>query len=67
MDTSDTVRLISGAVLIAVGVPLFFLAKYLLASEENKKRIARSLKIVGMIWMSVGVILYLVTFLIDIF
>ena len=63
MDITDTIRLISGALLIAIGVPLFYLARYLLASEENKKRIARGLKVVGIVWMSVGVILYLVVLL----
>ena len=63
MDITDTIRLISGAVLIAIGVPLFYLARYLLASEENKKRIARGLKVVGIVLMSVGVILYLVVLL----
>jgi uncharacterized protein YjeT (DUF2065 family) len=67
MDTTNTICLVSGAILIAIGVPLLFVARYLLASEENKKRIARSLKIIGIIWMSVGVVLYLVTLLTNIF
>ena len=55
----NTIHLVLGAVLIAIGVPLFSLARYLLASEENKKRIARGLKVIALIWMSMGVILYL--------
>lgn len=55
----DTIRLVIGAVLIAIGVPLFYLARYLLASEENKKRIARGLKVIAIVWMSIGVIFYL--------
>ena len=59
MDITDTIRLVSGAVLISVGVPSFYLARYLLAPEEKKKRIAQSLKVISIIWMSVGVIFYL--------
>jgi len=59
MDLSDTIRLVAGAALISVGVPVFFLARYLLAPEEKKKRIARGLKAIGIIWMSAGVMLYL--------
>ena len=55
----DLIRLVIGAVLIAIGVPLFSLARYLLAPEEKKKRIARGLKVIAIIWMSIGVILYL--------
>ena len=55
----DTIRLVIGAVLIAIGVPLFTLARYLLAPEEKKKRIARGLKFIAIVWMSIGVILYL--------
>jgi hypothetical protein len=62
MDTTDLVRLVIGAVLITIGVPLFYLARYLLASQENKKRIAQGLKIIGIVWMSAGVILYLAVF-----
>ena len=55
----DTIRLVIGAVLIAIGVPLFYLTRYLLASEENKKRMARGLKVIAIVWISIGVILYL--------
>jgi hypothetical protein len=63
----DTIRLVSGAVLIAIGVPLFSLARYLLASEEKKKRIARGLKVIAIVWMSIGVILYLAVLFTHIF
>jgi len=66
MET-DTIRLVIGAVLIAIGVPLFSLARYLLAPEENKKRMARGLRVIAIVWMSVGVILYLVVLLTHIF
>jgi hypothetical protein len=67
MDITDTIRLVSGAVLISVGVPFFYLARYLLAPEEKKKRIAQSLKFISIIWMSVGVIFYLVVLFTHIF
>jgi hypothetical protein len=67
MDITDTIRLVSGAVLISVGVPLFYLARYLSAPEEKKKRIAQSLKVISIVWMSVGVIFYLIVLLTHIF
>jgi len=63
----DTIRLVSGAILIAIGVPLFSLARYLLAAEEKKKRIARGLKVIAIVWMSIGVILYLAVLFTHIF
>ena len=59
----DTVRWITGAVLIAVGVPLFFLARYFEAPENKKQQRARMLKLIGIVWMAVGVLLYLVNLL----
>ncbi len=56
---ANAIRLVSGAVLIAVGAPVFFLAKYLLAPEESKKRLARRLSVIGIAWMAVGIVLYL--------
>ena len=53
-------RWVIGAILIAIGVPLYFLARYFEASEESKKRRIRDLKGIAIVWMSVGVILYLV-------
>ena len=43
----DTIRLVIGAVLIAIGVPLFTLARYLLAPEEKKKRMENMRKVVS--------------------
>jgi hypothetical protein len=60
MDNNSLIRLMIGAVLIAIGVPVFYLARYFLASEDKKKRMARGLKIISVIWMSVGLILYIV-------
>jgi heme/copper-type cytochrome/quinol oxidase subunit 2 len=56
----DTYRWVIGAVMIAIGLPLYFLARYLEASEDTKKRRVRDLKLIAIIWMAVGVIIYLV-------
>jgi hypothetical protein len=54
------IRWAIGAVLIAIGVPLYFLARYFEASQDSKKRRIRDLKGIAIAWMSVGVIIYLV-------
>ena len=54
------IRWVIGAVLIAVGVPLYFLARYFDASEDTKRRRVRDLKGIAIVWMAVGVIVYLV-------
>jgi hypothetical protein len=59
----DTIRIVIGAVLIAIGIPTFGLARYFSASEEKKKRIVLGLKIIGILWMLIGVILYIIAFL----
>jgi hypothetical protein len=58
MDTGSLIIFAIGAVLIAIGVPLFSIGRYLLAPEDNKKQKARGIKIIGIIWMAVGVLLY---------
>ncbi len=50
----NTIRWVVGAVLIALGVPLFFLARYLEAPEVSRKKSERALKVVAIIWMLVG-------------
>jgi uncharacterized protein YjeT (DUF2065 family) len=57
MDT-DTIRWIVGAVLIAIGVPFFYLGNYLSAPEDRKKQKAAEIKLLGLIWMVAGVLLY---------
>ncbi len=57
-------RWIIGAVLIAVGLPLFFVGRYLSAPEDKKKQKARDIKIIGIIWMAVGVLIYIVALLV---
>jgi hypothetical protein len=48
-----------GVVMIAIGLPLFYIARYLLTPEDKKKQKARDLKVIGIIWMVVGVVIYL--------
>ncbi|MBK5254234.1 MAG: hypothetical protein JJE03_07245 [Peptostreptococcaceae bacterium] len=60
MDTSSAIRIVIGAMLIAIGLPFFALTRYFLAPEDKKKQMARRIKIIAITWMSVGVILYLV-------
>ncbi len=54
----DTIRWVIGAVLIAVGVPLYFMARYFEVSEGSKKRRIRDLKAVAIVWMALGVVIY---------
>jgi predicted nucleic acid-binding Zn ribbon protein len=58
MDTASLIFMAIGAVMIAVGVPLFAVGRYLLAPEDKKKQRARGIKVVGIIWMAVGVLIY---------
>ena len=60
MDTNRLIIWVIGAVLIAIGLPLYYLARYFEASEDTKKRRVRDLKGIAILWMSVGVIIYLV-------
>jgi len=60
MDTSSAIRIVIGAVLIAIGLPLFALARYFSAPEDKKNQMARGMKIIAITWVSVGVLLYLV-------
>jgi hypothetical protein len=60
MDVSGLILWTMGAVMIAIGVPLFYLGRYLLAPEDEKKRKAWGLKVIGIVWMAVGVLIYLV-------
>lgn len=59
MDVSKLVTLLMGEVVIAIGVPLFCIARYFSAPDEKKKRRAHSIKIVAIVWMAVGVLIYL--------
>ena len=59
MDTTSLVIWLMGVVLIGIGLPLFYVARYLSAPEDKKKQKARDLKVIAIIWMAVGVMIYL--------
>jgi len=59
MDTTRLILWSMGVVMIAIGLPLFYVARYLLAPEDKKKQKARDVKVIGIIWMVVGVMIYL--------
>ena len=59
MDTNALIVMSMGVPLIAIGIPLFALAKYLLAPEDKKTQIARGLKAIGIAWVLAGLLIYL--------
>jgi heme/copper-type cytochrome/quinol oxidase subunit 2 len=59
LDTNSLILWAIGAVMIAIGVPLFYLARYLRAPENEKQRKARGLMIIALIWMIAGIVIYL--------
>ena len=59
METRDLIILVIGAVLIGIGLPLFYIGRYLSAPEEEKKKKARDLKGIALLWMAAGVLIYL--------
>ena len=59
MDIQSLILIAIGAVLIAVGVPLFSIGRYLSAPEDKKKQKARGIKVIGIVWMAVGVLIYI--------
>ena len=58
MDT-ESIRWIVGAVLVVVGVPVFYIGNYLSAAEGKKKQKAGEVKYLGLIWIAAGALLYL--------
>jgi len=52
-------RWLIGVVMISIGISLFYVARYLLAPEDKKKLKARDLKVIAIIWMAAGVMIYL--------
>ena len=58
MDISSLILIAIGAVMIAIGAPLLYIGRYLLAPEDKKKQKARSIKVIGIVWMAAGVLIY---------
>jgi len=59
MDLTRLILWSMGVVMIGIGLPLFYVARYLSAPEDKKKQKARDLKVIAIIWMAVGVMIYL--------
>ena len=59
MDTTRLILWLMGVVMISIGSLLFYVARYLLAPEDKRKQKARDVKVIGIIWMVVGVMIYL--------
>jgi heme/copper-type cytochrome/quinol oxidase subunit 2 len=59
MDITRLILWTMGEVMIAIGLPLFYVAKYFLAPENEKKQKARDVQVIAIIWMAAGVIIYL--------
>jgi len=64
MDTTSLIIWLMGVVLIGIGLPLFYVARYLSAPGDKKKQKARDLKVIAIIWMAVGVMIYLVVLIV---
>jgi hypothetical protein len=59
MTTDDLVLWTMGVVLIGTGLPVVYLARYFLAPEEQKRRKARHLMGIGLVWLVAGAGIYL--------
>jgi heme/copper-type cytochrome/quinol oxidase subunit 2 len=59
MDITRLITWLMGVVLIAIGLPLFYLGRYFRAPEDEKKQKARDVQVIAIIWMAAGVIIYL--------
>jgi heme/copper-type cytochrome/quinol oxidase subunit 2 len=59
MDVSKLVMWLMGVVMIAIGLPLFYLGRYFRAPEDEKKQKAGYLQVIGIIWMAAGVLIYI--------
>ena len=58
MDTRSLTIWLRGVVLIGIGLPLSYVARYLSAPEDKRKQKARDLKVIAIIWMAAGVMIY---------
>ena len=58
MDTSSLVLWAMGVVLIGNGLPVVYIARYFLAPEDQKAHRARALLGIGILWLIVGVGIY---------
>jgi heme/copper-type cytochrome/quinol oxidase subunit 2 len=59
MDINRLILWTMGVVMIAIGLPLFYLGRYFRAPEDEKKQKARDVQVIGIIWMAAGMLIYL--------
>jgi hypothetical protein len=63
MSQAELIRWIIGAALIAVGLPLFYVGRYLSAPSDEKEQKARDIKIIAIVWMAAGFLIYISVFI----
>ena len=61
MDTDSLIVMSMGVPLIAIGLPLFAFARYLLAPDDKKPRIARGIKVIAVVFVAAGLLIYLLS------
>jgi heme/copper-type cytochrome/quinol oxidase subunit 2 len=59
MDVTRLILWSMGVVMIAIGLPLFYIGRYFSAPEDEKKQKARDVQVIAIIWMAAGVIIYI--------
>jgi heme/copper-type cytochrome/quinol oxidase subunit 2 len=59
MDNTSLILWTMGLVMIAIGLPLFYVGRYFRAPENEKQRKARDVQVIAIIWMVAGVLIYL--------
>jgi heme/copper-type cytochrome/quinol oxidase subunit 2 len=59
MDVTRLILWSMGVVMIAIGLPLFYVGRYFRAPEDEKKQKARDMQVIAIIWMAAGVLIYL--------
>jgi hypothetical protein len=59
MDTNSLIVMSMGVPLIAIGLPLLALTRYLSAPEDKKNHIARGIRVIAITWVAVGLMIYL--------
>ena len=64
MSTNSLIVLSMGVTMIAIGLPLLALARYFSAAEDKKKHIARRMGVIAIVWVTVGLLIYLLDVLI---
>ena len=64
MSTNSLIVLSMGVTMIAIGLPLLALARYFSAADDKKKHIARGIRVIAIVWVAVGLLIYLLDIII---